>query len=484
MADGQISVRRGALWLGIAQAIKVGMQLASILVLARLLPAEDYGLMAMASTVTAFAALFRDFGTGASLIQRPELDETLCSTVFWFNIALGAALSCCLAILSPGIATLFSEPRLGDVLLALSPVFLAMSAGVVQMALLERVSNFKKTASIEVASAAIALAAASIAALNGVGVYALVVQSLVAGTLSTLLLWLVNAWRPRWIFERQALQQIWKFSGNMFTFNVANYLQRNADSVLIGRFLGASELGIYSVAYRILLFPLQNITFVITRAAFPAYSRSQDKKAELGQHYLEMLGSIAIFTAPLMTAIWVVREPFIEALFGRRWLPASEVLAWLAPVGFFQSMVSTSGTLLSAVGRADILRNLGFLGIPFLVFSLAAGMPWGIFGVAAGYCIGNFFWVYPVISTVLRQLGLPFSGFLRAIYKPALLSVASGVIVRSGNELFWVSASGVHWVLLLNLTLFIAVYLAITKLVYPQAFGKIRLLVQRRRIAV
>jgi len=481
MDNSRINVREGAIWLGVSQAAKVAMQLASILILARILPSEDYGLMAMASTVTTFAALFRDMGTGVSLIQRQKLDDALCSTVFWFNLALGAAISICLVVLSQGISWLFSEPRLIYVLQAISPIFLISSASIVQFALFERASNFKVTASIETVSAAVALLSAIFAASSGFGVFALVIQSLVSGALSTLLLWLFSPWRPIWIFERQSLLQIHKFSTNMFIFNAANYLQRNADTALIGRFLGAVDLGFYNIAYRILLFPLQNITFILTRAALPAYSRNLERKDELRRHYLGTLSLIVFFSAPLMTIIWIARDLFIEVIFGERWLPSSAVLAWLAPVGLFQSMVSTSGTLLTAVGRADTLRNLGFIGIPFLVIPMIIGIPWGINGVASGYCIGNFFWVYPVIKTVFRELGLPFSCFITSIYRPILIATGTGVISLLSIFLCKLAQIDKIQALLFDIFSYLVAYLALTFIFNPTGYSRFLALFRPRR---
>jgi O-antigen/teichoic acid export membrane protein len=90
-------------------------------------------------------------------------------------------------------------------------------------------------------------------------------------------------------------------------------------------------------------------------------------------------------------------------------------------------MVSTSGSLLSAIGRTYMLRNLGFLSLLFLVGPLLAGLPWGIYGVAAGYCIGNIAWSYPVLQTVLKQLDRNYFDFVRIIYIPLVIALLSGI---------------------------------------------------------
>ena len=226
----------------------------------------------------------------------------------------------------------------------------------------------------------------------------------------------------------------------MFTFNFLNYVHRNADAFLVGRFLGAVDLGFYSVGYKVVLFPLQNFTFVLARVLLPAYSRQQSNPAEVSRHYLHSLGSITFISAPLMALIWAVREPFVEALLGPQWLRAAGVIAWLAPVGLLQSMVSTSGSVLSAFGRTDLLRNLGLVGVPMLVGSFAVGLPWGIEGVAAAYCAANLLWAYPVLSTVMRVLGTHNHAFLSAVWRPIAVALVVAASARHATTL--VAGSG------------------------------------------
>lgn len=451
-----ISIRAGFFWVALTQIIRIIIQLISVVVLARLINPADYGLMAMAGVITVFASLFRDFGTAAAIIQTKDIDTELKSSVFWFNVALGLALSVLVAVSSSFMAQLFSEPRLAKVLLILSPVFFVASLGIVQQALLERVSNFKAIAYIEVISSFTALITAIFLAFNDWGVYALIAQTITGIVVSGIMLWAFSHWRPSLLLTFASIKKVWRFSSNLFIFNFVNYFQRNTDSMLIGRFLGSVDLGYYNLAYRILLLPLQSITFAISRASFPVYSRHQDDLPALGKHYLEMLGTIAFFTAPLMSLIWVVREPLILTALGESWLPAADVLAFLAPVGFFQSLVSTSGSVLNSIGRSDILRNLGLIGVPFLILSMLAGLPWGIVGVAAGYCIANFLWIYPTIKTVLTKFNQSFFSFVKITLKPVIIS-AFGITLTilpstiiSGNILI---------TLIYNTFIFILIYI-------------------------
>jgi PST family polysaccharide transporter len=382
VSESDISIRHGVQWVGVAQISKSILYLISIIILARILPPSDYGLMAMGTVFLGFVAIFKDMGTGAAIIHAEEVSEEFKNTVFWFNVAIGSSLSVGIISISSLAAMILVEPRLEALLTFLSPVFFVGSLSISHQALLERQSKFKTIAIVEILSGFLALIGALVVAFNGGGVYALATQHLVGVVLTTIAYWTVSRWVPKFEMARSALGQALKYGGNIFIFSVVNYFHRNADSFLIGRFIGAADLGIYNVAYRILLFPLSNVTFVIARASFPAYSRGKADITKVGSHYLNTLGVIAFITAPMMAFIWALREPFIIVILGTKWLVSADVIAWLAPVGFFQSLVSTSGSVLSAIGRPDILRNLGFVGVPFLVLSIAVGIPWGIEGVA------------------------------------------------------------------------------------------------------
>ena len=144
----------------VSQASRLGAQLLSVLILARLLLPSDYGLVAMAAVVTGFASLFRDFGTAAAIIQKPDPSPQLLDSVFWLNVAFGVGLAVMLGLLAPLIAFAFAEPRLKEVLWVLLFTFPTVSLGAVHQALLEKSSRFRPLAIIESAAAFIGLAGA------------------------------------------------------------------------------------------------------------------------------------------------------------------------------------------------------------------------------------------------------------------------------------------------------------------------------------
>src|SRR5262249_6089504 len=155
----------------------------------------------------------------------------------------------------------------------------------------------------------------------------------------------------------------------------------------VGRFLGATNLGWYNMAYNFLMFPLRYLSMTINRALAPVYAR-QDR-ATVGVYYANMLSMLALVCAPLLWGLWAVRTPLVQVVLGEKWLPVSAVVTWLAPTGFLQCFLVTTNQILVAIGRTDILKNLSLSFLPLWLIAFIGGLRYGIVGVAAAYFLAT-----------------------------------------------------------------------------------------------
>ncbi|MGY8667497.1 MOP flippase family protein [Bradyrhizobium sp. UFLA05-109] len=418
-------------WNAMSQIARVGLQLSSVMVMARILPTSDFGLLAMATIVTNFAGIFRDMGTSAAIIQRQQLSGELLDTVFWFSLLFGFVVGGLIAITSPLVARAFNEPGVQPLLIALSLAFPIASSGATHLALLERSSRFRSVAIIETLSTACGVIAAIVAALSGAGATSLVIQTLIGTALSTMIFWRISRWKPGLQWSKAELFGVVGFSGNLVAFNVVNYFTRNADAILIGRFLGPIALGYYSIAYRIMLFPLQNLTFVLNRALLPIFSGHQKNPALIGRQYLRLLQFIFVISAPLMLGLWSVREAFVVFVLGEKWRAASDIVAWLAPTGLLQSVVSTTGTVLIATGKTRLMRNLGLVCSLIFVTSFVLGLPQGAVGVARAYFFANLLTSLIYLHYTVIQVHLRLSDVAISLCRPLLAAIVMVALVIS-----------------------------------------------------
>jgi PST family polysaccharide transporter len=418
-----------ARWIAVSRVVSIGVQLLSLAWLSRLLMPADYGLVAMAMVVTNLANLVRDMGTTQALIQKDTLNEESILTAFWFTAAIGLVLGIAVAALAPLAALAFEAPAVTGILVLLAVTFPVLGATTVHQALLERDSRFPLLARIAAVSAVSGLTVAVAAAYLGAGAYSLALGSLTTAVLSSGQLWLAAPVKPRWAWSRHELRAIRQFSDYLVGFNLINYVSLNADSMIIGRFLGADSLGLYSLAYKIVDFPVNNLTFVASRALFPVMSRQQAVPEEMTALYLRTLAMIAFVAAPMTMGLAVLREPFIAVVLGSKWLAMGDVLMWLSAVGFVSSLTCTTGSVLMARGRTDYLFYLGIVGVVLQVPAFVIGLRWGVEGVAAGHLVATVVTAVIAFYVVLRVLGQGASAFLRSVAKPITLAGAMALVI-------------------------------------------------------
>lgn len=420
-----------ARWVALSQLSKIAAQIVTAFVLAKLLPPSEYGVIAMAGIVTAFAMLFRDMGVTAVIIQRAELTPGLMNAAFRLSLISSLAIGVIIAASSPLVGTYFREAALVPVLMLLGLSFPLSGLATVNQALLERESAFKTLARIEVIANLLGALSAVAAALAGAGVFSLVVLVLVTGALSLVQLMIASPWRPQTLarVEPGRYREVLSFSASVVGFNVVNYFSRNADGLIIGRLYSASTLGAYSLAYRIMLFPLQSLTFVATRSLFPVLADRLRRGESLKVPYLAVVESISLIVAPMMAGLYLLREQVIGVIFGEQWGLTSELLKWFAPTGFLQSVMSVSGVVFMATNKAGLLFRLGCIGAFLQVGAFALAAPYGVERMAEFYLYANVMNFVVVMAVCTRSVGAGFTRTLLVMGRSAACALLMIVVL-------------------------------------------------------
>jgi PST family polysaccharide transporter len=404
MVSFRKKVIEGLTWSGIAQAGKQVCQLAITMVLAHILAPQEFGLMAMANVFIGFATLLSEMGIGNALVQRKELSEEHRSSAFWLNMAVGAFFVCLSFLVSPGIARFYRRPELVPIINVLSISFLVSAVAVVQQSLLMRAMDFRSLMIRDIAATVLSGVLGIILAVKGYGVWSLVFQMLAWVTFNNLFLWFFSPWRPRLLFSKKAVIDLMGFSLNMTGFQMVNYLARTVDQLLIGRFLGAQSLGYYAMAYKLMLFPIQNISWVITRVMFPAFSRIQDNLPRVAENYAKMVGYVSLITFPMMMLFFIVAPDLIPLLWGRGWEETVRIVRVLCFCGMVQSIVTVGGSVYLSQGRAGLQFRMSLANVALTTLSVVIGLQWGVFGVAVAYTVFNLLWSPVSIYVVMRIL--------------------------------------------------------------------------------
>ena len=421
MTRAEPSVSSNARWLGAAQVARVLVQLGGISILSRLLGPSDFGIMALALVVTSLAGLLRDMGTGPAIIRTRELDHAMVDAIFWMNLTVTVIVALVVVVIAVPLARAFGAAPLAHVLYGLAVTFPMMSFTAVHLSLLERESRFRITARADVVSYTAGMAAAVIAAYAGLGAQSFVVQALVQTSLYSVQLFVASPWRPSLRCDIDHLRRIFAFSSNLTLSNLVQYLQRNADSVIVGRLLGAVALGPYSLAFRIMLYPLQNVSLVASRSLYPVLAVQQGEPQRLAATWLSSTSFVSLLTATLIGGLMALRYPFVAVVLGPRWTEVGHLLLWLAPVGFVQSVLSTAPAAFMVKGRTGTLLWINFGNAAVHIACWIVGAHWGLHGIAAGYLVATLLVAPFYFTCIVRLLELKRTALLQTIGAPFLL---------------------------------------------------------------
>jgi PST family polysaccharide transporter len=236
--------------------------------------------------------------------------------------------------------------------------------------------------------------------------------------------WIRSGFRPgKPQFDGETREMI-GFGSGISGFNLANYLSRNADKLLIGKLFGDNALGFYDRAYRLLLFPLSQIHAPIGRVMIPMLSRSLSDPARYKRAYMECVSILLLATQPAILFATVYSEDVFRILLGDRWLGSAPIFAWLGIAGLQQVMTSTVGWLYISQGRGGGFFWIGLFGAVTTVAAFVAGLPWGPVGVAAAYTISDYLIRLPVIWAAAGRVGPVETRDLYSMALPHALSTA------------------------------------------------------------
>ncbi len=423
------SVRGGAVTMA-AQGVRFFLQMASTVVLARLLTPQDFGLIAMVTSVTGFVVMFKDMGLSMATVQKAEINHGQISTLFWINVALSLGVMLVIAALAPVIAWFYGEPRLTWITLALAGAIIFGGFTVQHQALLRRQMRFGILALIGIISMLVGIVAAIIAAWYGAGYWALVIMRLAGTIVGAIAVWVACGWRPGLPVRRSGVREMLAFGGNLTGFNIVNYFARNLDNILIGWRWGSGPLGLYSKAYGLLMLPIRQINAPLSAVAVPALSRLQEEPSKFRSYYRKGLTLTVMLGMPIVVFLFVVADKAILIVLGEQWSEAVPIFRILGVAAFVGTTTGAgSGWVFVALGNVHRQFLSGVVHTVFLTISFAIGLRWGAIGVAAAFSIISVLWRIPQVIICFWRTFLKLSDFMCALWRPVVASITAGVLL-------------------------------------------------------
>jgi O-antigen/teichoic acid export membrane protein len=411
---------------------RVGVQAFQFLfgvALARVLSPAEFGVFGMLIAFTGFAQVLAEGGLNAALIYKQDASEVDQSTAFWLQIIAGLILALVFFFAAPFIADFYETPILTPLTQLVSWVFLIQAFGQTHYANFSKQFRFKALAVASITGMFVSGTVAIVLALEGYGVWALAWQAIAGALTNSGLYWLQSRWRPRFVFSWHSAGELWRYSIYLLGHMSLNYWLRNGDKLVIGKVLGASELGLYSRAYTLMLLPLNNLGTVIGQVMFPALSAMQNDIPRFARAYVKSTQMIALLAFPVMFGLAVLSGPFILFVYGPKWAEAVPILQILSLVGLFQSIVFPVGWVFTSLGKTKSQFLLSILFTFLFVAVIAAGIQYGLLGVSYAYAAWTAIVGLINLYVVGKYLGLSLLALLGAVARIFLMSAIMAVAV-------------------------------------------------------
>lgn len=457
--EHRAALTRGVQWTAAAQSLRVVLQFGVAIVLARLLAPADFGLLAMASAIIAVVSAVQTLGTHGPLIQRDQLAPVLIDTVFVLNLVLAIGLAAGIYFAAPLLAAMYRSEAVQPLIEVTSFALVLYAFSGVPGSLLRRHLRFGAVAASATLGAVLHAAFAVVLAWLGYGAWSLVIALLVASAGEAIFLLIAARYRPRLRFSWVELRSIAGFSANMTGVNILHLVLQNADSFIIGRWLGAGALGMYGMATRFTRQPVDIfVGSVLGPVLFPAYSRMQRDDELTARTMRRVLAGAAFVMFPLLGGLAAIVRPFVEGVLGPQWSPAIALIALMVPIGMARTMLSTANAIFMARNRTRLFLGLRLGGGFVLIGAYLAGVQIGLVAVVAALLLAEIAITAVELAICARLTGSRLSALVAGARGPLLATLAMAGVVHAVERLLFAQGWNDLLILALAVPLGVAVY--------------------------
>lgn len=339
---------------GGAKAISMVVQI----FLARLLVPEDFGLLAILLVVVNISDALAQSGFGLALIQRKNASEDLYSTAFWISIALSIVIYAIIFFIAPIVSSFYNKPELSTSLRVISIVVVFNAASSIQRAYLQKRFRFKTLSIISVASTSVSGAVGIVCALWGLGLWSLIIQTLLQGMITLLLMFINIDWKPSFVFLSRDAFSLFNYGWKMCATSILNSVSNGLSELVIGKTCGAIPLGYYSQGRKYPNAITGSLTNAVSNVMFPSFSCLQDRMDVLRDSARKslMLGSFCI--VPLTFFMAAAADQLINILLTSKWQECVFVfqVTSLSYSVLFLQIVNLR--VYMALGRSDVYLSI------------------------------------------------------------------------------------------------------------------------------
>lgn len=395
----KFKVLSSLLWKLLERVGVQGIQFIVMIVLARILLPDDFGLIVLVTVFISIAGILTQGGFNLALIQKKEVDDIDFSSVFYLNIFIASILYILLFFTAPYIASFFEQPQFKIILRILAITLLFNSFSAIQNAIISREFQFRKLFVSTLTASIISGIVGITMAYTNYGIWALVGFQLINQILVTIILWFTIKWRPKLLLSFNRIKSLFSFGWKLLVSSLIDAIDHNIRSLLIGKLFNPAILGFYNRGEQFPSLIVNNINGSIQAVMFPALSSHQDDRNRVKEMVRRSIVTSSFIIFPMMVGLAVIAEPLVKLLLTEKWLPVVPFIQIFC-AGYALWPIHTANLqAINALGRSDIFLKLEIIKKLLGVFVLLVSIPFGVYALAistvVGGVIASFINAYP-----------------------------------------------------------------------------------------
>lgn len=380
----------GFKWGALDRFATQGLQFAMGLIMARILMPSDYGTIGMIAILVTLSQSLIDGGFSQAIIQKNTVSKKELSTVFYLNISISLALYLLLYLSAPYIAQFYAVDILTEVTRVYAVNLVIISLSIIQVASLSRNIDFKTQAIASLISVLLGGGIGIYMAWSGYGIWSIVVQSLSRNLLKATLLWIRGDWYPSFTFSFNAIRGMFDYGAKLMVAGLINSLFQNLYSVVIGKFYGATELGLFTKARQFQKLPAQHFTSVLSRVSFPVLSQLKNDNERMKDGLRRMVRFSTFLIFPVMFQLFVLAEPTIILILTEKWIDAVPFLRILALIGILYPINALYLNNIKANGEAGLILKIEIVKKMLFGIVLFVTYRYGVLFIIYGHFLMTF----------------------------------------------------------------------------------------------
>ncbi|MDD4772395.1 MAG: lipopolysaccharide biosynthesis protein [Eubacteriales bacterium] len=423
----------GMIWKFLEKIGGQGIQFIIQIVLARLLLAEEYGLVGLLTIFIAISDVFILQGLTTALIQKKNADDIDFSSVFFANIVISLLLYAILFLIAPLIAIFYNEPQLVNIMRVLSLNVIIGAIPAVHNAILSRNLDFKKSFYRNIANTLTQGIVGITLALLGFGVWALVYSKIAGTMIGAIVLWITVCWKPRKVFSVKRIKKLFSFSSRILGTNLLNTIFSNIHSLIIGRYYTASDLGYYQRGQQIPQMAMGAVDGSMTAVLYPAFSKIQNDMALLNKALRRSIKTSMYVVLPVLFGFLATARPLTLILLTEKWLPSVPFMQLACIVCMFWPLSHRTHAL-NAIGKSNVTFKLSLIGKSITLILIFACIHFGIYAIMLGSIGASCVTLFITTYFVNKHIGYSLKELAADVIPSLLLSITMcGAVLLLGT---------------------------------------------------